>query len=522
MRRRVSLQITCGSVILGLLLAVTLGACGPEPTPTLAPTSTPIPATDTPVPPTAPPLPTSPSAPASTPLPTPTPIPATLTPLPTALTPAATDLEQAVATLRRIDLSALDAAQEEIIDSAIETIQSAGSEGANALKEELQEVDRAEEEDFLFKLLTAWLLWDICGLDEAETIAATWQSVPQEEWIYQMMFMPAVQAAATHDPRAMPMLTVLLFDRQGSMFFEMHYLTLEFPDTHEFLWGAYGSTGLPVLHEMLETSDDATVQESVIHILSLAQYLPALPQIRQAVQSEQAEVRHAAIRALGLFGHPDDFDLLLAGLDSPDAEDVWNYAYALVETGDLRATPYLIPLLASDDQELAIEVAWGLGNYLATPDSLAVLKDCSESAADDELKVRCGRHLDNVLADSALSWEEFASLSAEEQERVVASFRNADVTLQVGEEALTREQFSEMAAGWKKDGGLYSEQWEWVEIRHTLPAVTAEDLDLLLDAKAEFYLRLSDECIYDVRTVDEIVKWVGRSRYREIAGSTSP
>lgn len=421
---------------------------------------------------------------------------------------------EAIAALRNLDLESLSEEEEAALEEAIDTVELQGSRGAAALKQEIEEIDQAGESDPTFKLLAAWMLWDIDGLVEAETITAIWQSVPPDEWHYRMLFLPAMEAGATQDPRALPMLEVLLTDREGSMFFSTHYLELYYPDTLEFLWGVYGPTGLPRLHEVLAASEDATVQEAAIRILSLDQYLPALPEIRQAVQSEDEEVRRAAIRALGTFGHPDDFELLIAGLDSPDPVDAWYFAYALVESADLRATPYLIPLLSSDDEDLAIEAAWGLGNYLATPEGLAALQECSESAADEDLQARCEYYLSNALSDSDLSWAEFSDLSPDEQEAVVTAFRDADITLQPGEEALTREQFEEMVAQWKDERRLFSLEWGWVENRHVMPVATADDIDLLLDTKSVFYLRLSDECLYDIQIVHRLVQLIGRTRYR--------
>ena len=71
-------------VMLVVLLAAPLGACGPEPTPTLAPSATPIPPTKTPVPPSATPMPTNTPTPSPTPTPTYT---STPEPIPTPATP---------------------------------------------------------------------------------------------------------------------------------------------------------------------------------------------------------------------------------------------------------------------------------------------------------------------------------------------------------------------------------------------------------------------------------------------------
>jgi hypothetical protein len=86
--------------------------------------------------------------------------------------------------------------------------------------------------------------------------------------------------------------------------------------------------------------------------------------------------------------------------------------------------------------------------------------------------------------------------------------------LKDGEESISRDEFLEMVAEWRETGHIALGNWDWVEVRHVLPVATADDIDLLLDAKSRFYLRLSDECLYDTAFVDEIVKFIGRGRYR--------
>jgi len=39
---------------------------------------------------------------------------------------------------------------------------------------------------------------------------------------------------------------------------------------------------------------------------------------------------------------------------------------------------------------------------------------------------------------------------------------------------------------------------------------------LILQTKATFYRRLSDECLYEVRDLDKAIKYIGRSRYRKV------
>jgi hypothetical protein len=119
-----------------------------------------------------------------------------------------------------------------------------------------------------------------------------------------------------------------------------------------------------------------------------------------------------------------------------------------------------------------------------------------------------------VLESAGLTWDEYQSLSYADQEAITEEFRYSDITLNEGERAITHDELLEVVAEWRETGYIGSDKWDWVETRHFLPAATPADIDLLLDGKASFYLRLSDECIYEARTVDDLIKWIGRSRYR--------
>ncbi len=450
---------------------------------------------------------TPPPKPTNTPIP-PTPT-STPTPTVTSVTVAPKVLEDAVLALRGLDYENMDNGENDSVDQAMQTLINAGYEGADKLKQELAAIEKAGDSDVSFQLLAAWTLWNIGEVDEAETIASIWSAIPPTEWIYRLLFIPGIMAASTQDPQVLPMLKVLLSDKEGRP-----YPMLGYPLTHEFVWGAYGSDGLPVLHEMLKTSDNPVVMESAITQLARAQYLPAITEIRQATKSEHEAVQSAGVIGLGLFGHPDDFDLLIAGLDSPDPEIVFLYTFALVESGDLRAVPYMIPMLKSSDESLRTEAAWGLGNYLASPEGLKALMETAQSTTDEDWAKACESYVEIVLESADLTWGEYLNLPIRDQEKVTEDFRYSDIMLKEGEQAITHDEFLELISEWQESGYLYSVTWDEVEIRHILPVAKPDDINLLLDAKASFYMRVSDECIYDARFIDELIYWIGRSRYR--------
>lgn len=424
-------------------------------------------------------------------------------------------LERAIAALRHIDPEKLSESQQEKkakeIDEAWAFIKKAGAAGINRLKEEVRRVDEAKERDDFFKLNAATLLWGISQFKEVEAIAAIWNTTPLRAQ-YRYVFYTAFDAAIKQDPRAVPMLLAVLKDKEGEVSFDLHSMEVKWPLTHEFIWGAYGTKGLPVLAQFLETSSDTVELASAILLLTSAQYLPALPRIREIAANGKGEARLVAIQSLGVFGHPQDYDFLISGLRSNDSEIVWRHVYALYEFGDLRAVPLLIPLLETKDAKLEMETLAAL-TYLFTPASVeAIYKYFQTKSGQAEA-------ISSSFDEIGFKWEDYLKMSAQEREKLITALRNkredSKFKLQTGERAYTPDAFLRAAAGWKQKHNMAG-----VQVSEILSGATANDIGLLLDVKATLYKRLSDEAMYEVKRIDEAVKHLGRSRYRKVAGIT--
>lgn len=462
-------------------------------------------------------------------------------------------LEQAIAVLRHIDQDKLDEAQREKkaqeIDAAWETIQAAGKPGVALLKAEIRRVEEGKEKDDFFKLNAATLLWMIGRFDEVETIAAIWNSTPLKVQ-YQYVFLTAFDAAKTHDERVLPMLLACLKDKEGSMVVPLHSLELEWPLNHQFLWGAFGSKGIPALLKVLNTSQNPVELESAMLLLTRAQEVKALPRIREIAVSMKGETSHIAVNSLGIFGHPQDFDFLVSGLRSSDARKAFAHAYALYEYEDLRAVPLLIPLLKNENEFLRRETGMAL-LHLTTPSSL----DALQRFCDEALRTRSSHNAQqgecsifkDKLTEMGLELLNYAKASAQEKAAQVANVikrREEPYLLSKEDRQLKQEQVREVAQEWiknhrafggkslsfeelpEKDGkknqvAISLNKYSWVEERHILSAATPDDINLMLDVKAALYSRLSDECLYETERIDEIIKRLGRSRYRKVVGLTN-
>jgi HEAT repeat protein len=444
---------------------------------------------------------------------------------------AGPDLEKAIAAMRGIDPAKLSeeeqSAKAKALDEAWQALIGAGPAGAERLKAELRKMDAAQERDDFFRLGAASVLWQIGNLAEAEFIAQVWTSGINLEANYKYVFFPAFGAARTQDPRALPMLTACLGDKTGSVFTQRHMLTISWPLTIEFLWGAFGPAGLPTLERIVREEKNPVRVESAVGFLARAQYLAALPRIRELAHEGPADVRRSAVQALGEFGHPQDYEFLVGGLTSADPLDAAAFAYAIYEYEDLRAVPHLVPLLDSPDDALRNEAMAGLF-HLLTVESLAALEAhaVAPPAATEGVKDTasvCREDVDEVLQEAGLTWEAYAAKPAEEQALLLAGLRSREDEKFVprpDDRTLTHDDLAKAAAEWKANNRITGGTYEWVEDRHVLAAATAEDIPLLLEVKAKCLCRLSDECLYETRTLDRLIRRLGRSRYRRTVGVT--
>jgi hypothetical protein len=273
---------------------------------------------------------------------------------------------------------------------------------------------------------------------------------------------------------------------------------------------------LPALAEILKTSKDPTEMASAILLLTKAQYLPALPRIREIAATGQGEARLVAIQCLGTFGHPQDYEFLISGLRSEDPEVVWRHVFALYEYDDLRAAALLIPLLETKDARLERE-AFAALTHLLTPASLEALQKHSQTVKDAQLKEAMDEWFHEEIK---INWADYLKMPAQERERMVTSLRNqredSKFKLSEGEKGYTHDELVRAAAEWKQ-----KHRMEEVQVSELLSGATVNDIELLLDVKATLYTRLSDEAMYEVQRIDEAVKHLGRSRYRKVAGITN-
>ena len=444
--------------------------------------------------------------------------------------PTAADLDKAVAAMRKVkpadfeDEEKRKAKGRELSD-AWKTLIGAGPGGATRLKTEIAAITKAKERDDYFKLGAAAVLWQIGKLNEAKTIAAAWLGDVDLALNYNYVFYTAFEAAMTQDARALPLLTAVLRDDKGSIFLAVHMLQVKWPLTHEFLWGAFGSKGLPALARVLAESKDETAQASALRLLAKAHYLPVLQEVRRLAHEGQGAAHGEAVKALGEFGHPQDYDFLVGGLKTTDPKEAWYFVYALYEYADLRAVPHLVRLLGAEDEALRNEATACL-THLDCPAALEAMQKYSTpppGATEDQKKMAAeyAKYVQQYLTEMNLTWDAYAAKPAAERAAAMATLRgraDGKYVLKAGDRRLTHDELLKAAAEWMKKGRIRGGAYKWVKDRHVLAAATAADIPLLLDVKAKCYRRLSDECLYQTRTLDRLIRRLGRSRYRKVVG----
>jgi hypothetical protein len=409
-------------------------------------------------------------------------------------------------------------AKAEALSRAWTTLISAGPKGTQALKEELRNVNSKGEKDDFFRLGAAAVLWQIGKADESETIAGIWASADDLSTNYTYVFFTVFEAACSQDPKVAPMLIQSARDRKGSVFISQHFMTVAWPLNQQFIWGAYGPKGIPALERLLEEGKDETSLATAILLLCRDQDLKSLAKIRGIAKTGSGLARTEAIKALGHFGHPDDFGFLIDGLEHANSAHHEAFVYAAYEFGDLRAVPLLIPKLGTTEESLGMEVVGALRELL-TLESLEALQAYGSTGSVPRRKEACTAIVKKVLEFARVeSYEIFHSLPVEKKLDAITAFHDdahSKYRLKPDDKPLSHDGLLEAAAEWKKNHRITGGTFEWVEDRHLLGAAGPSDIPLLLEVVASCSMRLSDECLYEISTLQKLAQIIGRTRYRK-------
>lgn len=434
----------------------------------------------------------------------------------TAPSNAPDELAKAVAEMRNLPTNLSEEEAElrgKRVDAAWETLVAAKDAGAAAVLAEAARIDAAKQKDDVFKLGAAVVVWQIGHLDRAKDVVALWRGTDLTK-NYNYVFFTAFEAVRDGDARALPMLAALLRDQKGRIYVAQHAMEVRWPETHRFLWGPMGRKALPALAKVLDTEQDPIAVASAITLLASHYDAAALPRIRRIARDPKHSARIAALAALGKFGHPEDYELLSSALTGLGGEDCVAVLRALCEYGDLRAVPRLLPLAKSTDAEVRRNAMGALG-LLATVDGLEAF--AAALAAEDAASRRGFAGGPPILRLAEVEWDAYLAMDRAARAKVLADARAKlanRLAPEEGDRKLTRDEFQRACKGWIAAKRITGGDFEWVESRHVLAIATPADVPLLLDVRGSLFRRLSDECLYEVRTLDELLGRLVRSQYR--------
>jgi hypothetical protein len=143
------------------------------------------------------------------------------------------------------------------------------------------------------------------------------------------------------------------------------------------------------------------------------------------------------------------------------------------------------------------------------------------TAGNKERSEVCKEAVASVLKPLGLTYQAYTAKTPLEKKQLAASLRDRTeekYRLKPNDRKLTHDDLLKAAAEWKGKGRITGGTYAWVEDRHVMSAASATDIPLLLDVAAVCYVRLSDECLYEVRALQQLVQRLGRGRYRLKAG----
>lgn len=332
-------------------------------------------------------------------------------------------------------------------------------------------------------------------------------------------FHTAYDAALSRDPRALPVLVNFLRERTGSTLpagectghQPMH---MEWPVALDFVWGAYGPEGYPVLVEIAAESGDPVMVESALSALCTSEYPDALPVARRlALEGGTAGIRRAAVRLLGWHGRARDWEHLLIGLMSDDVDDISASLWAIHKSGDPRVVSYAIPFCDHPDPWVRDEALSVLA-LACTPESIEAMHRVCDQRSEDPGLDEFAFYTDAVLWIAGLDRATYCVLAPADREQAVARAKAILYGPRPGAAPISRVEALAMVAQWTEDGCISCDALDDVE--HLIAAaLVRDDIPLLQELRASIYRRLSDQALRDVAKVESIMQKVVR---RDLAG----
>ena len=440
-------------------------------------------------------------------------------------------IDEAIAKMRNIKPEKMTKEEQEKsgeeLSRAWLTLLAGGNKAAEALNKEAAKVINAKEEDDFFLLGASSILFTLRGVKEAENIAKYWEQCKTLSLNANYSYHTAIEAAKTQNPAVLPMLKMILREDKLSYFVPAHYLKVEWPLTLYFTWGIFGPKGVPALEEAIqeENCDPVTIR-SVCILASMWKSLPLLEKIRKFVNHEDEETRGLVIDTIGLFGHPDDFELINKALEeTKDFDDFKLWCFAAAKYQDLRFVKTFLKRLGDENPDINEYVCHLLFEHFSWEGMQAIEKTLADEKIPlsnrDQLQAKLKKYKTLLKEHFDIDLKEMESFDdAKRKEEFMKVWNTLPPKFQMkpDDRKLTREELIEALDEWTKKKSIVGGKFVWVEDRHVIDAATPDDLDKILNLVAACLRRVSDECLYEVQTMLNIAQHISRKRYRTHVG----
>jgi hypothetical protein len=316
----------------------------------------------------------------------------------------------------------------------------------------------------------------------------------------------------------LPILRLALRGKDQAAGLPVHSLPLNRRQLLDFVYGAYGRPACEDLKLVLEGSRDPAESASCIYLLGLFRWKPALELVREKARSlvgaAGSSDRGLLLAGIGMMGDTRDVPLLVQSLGEAKDEEAQVHAlFGILEMRRVEALADVVPFLSSASRQVESEAFLCLVTFLARsadafPRAVRLLKEDRGAKGRKEL----ADMLADVLKKFDSTLDKALLMSDVELEGISRRILELVATFEKVPEGnnLLRVELQEVLADWEKNRRPKSEKHGWVKPAHLLRVAGPEDLDALFKVRASFCERLSDECLYDIAPLDEVIRELHR------------
>ncbi|MHC5080027.1 MAG: HEAT repeat domain-containing protein, partial [Planctomycetota bacterium] len=400
------------------------------------------------------------------------------------------------------------------LKKAFDDLKKSGDRGIARIEKELAQIEKDGGKDDVFSIVAASAIFQIGGVDTAEKVAKILKSVDPGA-NFQSLFILCADMARCRDERVLPaMLPLLRMDpAKHAASLGGHAMVVGWPLVLDFTFGIFGPKCAPHLAKILESTSDPKERNSCMYLLERFHFLAALPKVREFAKTAKAEVKAEAIFILGKFAHPDDRAFIESLIKDEDLIVRKIAIAALWEMCDPESSKCLAPLLKDEDQGIRISASIALPR-LCQPDGILACAETLKTGTDEKAKkwIRMfwgdyGKNaMDMGLATIGVTIEEVKEADEGRRKEIAEAYwaaRDKRFTLKPDDRTLTREDLEKALSEWTGKRSIMGGNFSWVEHRHILSVAQESDLDRFSTLRGVLLERMSDECLHEVRLLDQ-------------------